>query len=36
MFRKKEILQAEKVCSVKESKMKEVDIALIKSLCIGL
>ena len=36
MFRKKEILQAEKVCTVKDYKMKEIGIALIKALCIEL
>jgi len=36
LFRKVEILQAEKVCSVKDYKMREIDIALIKSLCIKL
>jgi len=36
LFRKIEILKAEKVCSVKDYKMKEIDIALIKSLCIEL
>jgi mRNA-degrading endonuclease toxin of MazEF toxin-antitoxin module len=36
LFRKVEILQAKKVCLVKDYKMREIDIALIKSLCIKL
>jgi len=36
LFRKVDILSAKKVCKVKEDKMKEIDIALIKSLCIEL